>query len=92
MGYDKTEVNIINTHMKKTDRQTLFCRRCGQEKPQRAYYAGRTYACMDCIKARVNAYKRETDYNRRYRGAVAEHTEKTLMALGSGCGTRNRLD
>ena len=79
--------------MRKTDRPTLFCKRCQKEKPQWAFYPARTYACADCIKEKVRAYKAATDYNRRYKaGALTEHTGKTLVPVDSGCGTRTRSE
>lgn len=51
----------------KRDRRVLFCRTCGTDKPASAYYASNLSICMDCKRAKVNAYKRRTGYNMNYR-------------------------
>lgn len=48
-------------------KETLHCRKCDTDKPASQFYLGSTYICMSCKREQVNAYKRRTDYNRRYR-------------------------
>lgn len=51
----------------KRDRSILHCRTCGHDKPAAAFYASNLSICMECKRAKVNAYKLRTGYNLAYR-------------------------